>query len=186
MRGAFGQLTFLALLIAACGDDDASSTGGGAATTTAAATSPAATSAGATSDASSGGGGDDGAGGGSGGTGGGGTTFDEPTVFAHLVEPFETEAECEAAQDPEFFFNCWQILELCPDGSAGALLTDIVGSGTYARGDGVIETTWDGAAELPPEVTFTILSETDIEDDAYGYVWTRTEDDGLALGMCAE
>lgn len=172
----------LAFVGTACGDDETSSAsgGGGSTTTTTSTTGDGGSTADGTSSSTTSG---DGGAGGAGGEGGGTpATFPERRAYAHLVEPFETEEECIAAQDPEFFINCYQVVELCTDGSAYLMLTDIIDRGTYVRGDGAIETTWEGASGAPPSVTFTVTSETTLVDDAYDLEWTLDEEGIHALG----
>ena len=79
-----------------------------------------------------------------------------------------------AAQDPDFFINCYQVLELCPDGSASLMLTDVIDPGTYQRDAEAITTMWgDGGA--PSEIVFDVVSPTELVDDAYGLTWTLDE-----------
>jgi len=80
---------------------------------------------------------------------------------------YEDPADCP--DDP--LFNCTADLELCGDGRAVMLVTDIVNDGTYTEADGVIVTEWDGG-DIPARIAFSIESATLLTDDWNGWSWT--------------
>ncbi len=68
-------------------------------------------------------------------------------------------------------FNCTADLELCPDGRAFALVTDIVNAGNYTETAGTISVTW-GPGDLPAEIVFSQETDGSLVDDWNGWTWT--------------
>jgi hypothetical protein len=104
------------------------------------------------------------------------TTFGEPRTYRRLAGNFTTEAECVAYQQQQPIFNCWQTLDLCPDGDAFLIVTDIVNVGTYEVGDAVISTTFE-SGDVPELVDFAIDVDGNLVAEDLG---TRTWERDLA------
>jgi len=141
-------------------------------------------SGGAAGESSGGAGATSGVGGAAGGLGGAGGTsieidFSQHRLYQHLIEPFHTLEECLAAQNPDFFVNCYQEVDFCPDGSAIIIVTDIQEPGSYVVGDGVIETYWPDAVEAPAELGFKPVSPQHLVDDIKNWDWLLAEDERI-------
>jgi hypothetical protein len=110
--------------------------------------------------------------------------FSRHRLYQHLDEHFMTLEACLAAQDPDFFINCYQEVDFCPDGSAVLILTDIVWSGTYAVGDGYIDTSWPDTSEGPDALRFDIVSPRHLTDEVVQWDWLLAED--ASVSYCSE
>lgn len=107
------------------------------------------------------------------------TRFPEARTYESAV--FETQVECEQAQSQGI--NCYRVLDLCPDGSAFVMVTDIVNPGTYTRSGTTIEGSFP-VGDVPETMTFEHnLMRDSLVDDTWGYVWTRAET-APQLGSC--
>ena len=102
--------------------------------------------------------------------------FADVRVYAHAW--YATQQECDQAIRNGI--NCYQVLELCPDGMATLMLTDILNIGSYQRSGNAIETTWPTPGDTPDSVDFTHDAVNDtLTDQLWIYSWPR--DDGSNL-----
>lgn len=86
---------------------------------------------------------------------------------------FEDPADCP--DDP--LYNCTPVLELCADGKAVMLVTDIVNTGTYERAGDVITSKWD-VGDVPSDIVFAVSEGGQVlTDDWRSWEWTFAEDD---------
>ena len=107
------------------------------------------------------------------------TTFAEQRIFVHSL--FATEQECEDAQAAGM--NCYQIMDLCPDGSGTMMLTDIINPGTYVLDGDTLTSSWS-SGDAPPTMVFEGASGDELTDDIWGYAWELTDDPLFGLGSC--
>lgn len=102
--------------------------------------------------------------------------FSEPREYRHHL--FESAAECEAAQPPDFFFNCYQEVVFCPDRSATIMLTDIINAGTYRVRSRRVTLDLRQPAEVSGPLRFTVSPDgQSLTADWSGAVWTRADTD---------
>ena len=97
--------------------------------------------------------------------------FDEIRVYVHQL--FDSQEDCEEAQAAGV--NCIQTVEFCPDGTASMIGTDIINAGEYGVVGDTIETTW-GSGDVPGELSFTIVSDDELLDGAWGLDWIRSDE----------
>lgn len=105
--------------------------------------------------------------------------FGENRVYVHDI--YETDQECEEAMD--LGLNCYRTVEFCDDGEAAIVLTDIITDGTYTLAPNEVTASFDGG-EAPATMIFTLDGDDEATDDAYGYLWERTDDPLFELGAC--
>lgn len=100
----------------------------------------------------------------------------EPVDALPGVRRFEHSLYADPRDCPsDPLFNCFPQLELCPDGRAFLLWTDILNRGTYAETDGVVEATFE-AGDVPERINFTLRDGGQaLEDDWRSWAWYRTE-----------
>jgi hypothetical protein len=127
------------------------------------------------------GGAEGGAGSGAGGADAGGAAgatidFSKHRLYQHLDEHFTTLEECLAAQPPDFFYNCYQEVDFCPDGTAVIILTDVQEAGTYVPGDHYIDASWADALDAPDRIRFDVVSADHLIDDIVGWDWLLAGD----------
>jgi hypothetical protein len=113
-----------------------------------------------------------------GGDAGGATSIDfsQHRLYQHLDEKFQTYEECLEAQSPDFFINCYQTVDFCPDGSAVLILTDAEEPGSYVVNDDVIETSWPDALEAPESLRFDVVSPRHLVDETAQWDWLLAND----------
>jgi hypothetical protein len=96
--------------------------------------------------------------------------FEEYRAYEHAL--FETPEECEAAQPPDFFFNCTQTVGFFRDGSVVLVVTDIQNAGTYEITDDRVVLMFDPAhSEVGSRFRFEMIDDSTLIDDA-GNEWT--------------
>jgi hypothetical protein len=79
----------------------------------------------------------------------------------------------DCPDDP--LFNCTPTIELCPDGEAIMLVTDILNTGTHERRGATVVTEWE-VGDVPPSIELTISGdELELVDDWQGWTWTLAE-----------
>lgn len=84
---------------------------------------------------------------------------------------YEDPADCP--DDP--LFNCTPSLELCADGTATMLVTDIINGGIHEREGEIIATEW-GPGDVPPEIGFTASDDGALlTDDWQGWDWSLAD-----------
>ncbi len=82
--------------------------------------------------------------------------FSEERSYLNLIHPFETEQECLDAQNPNFFINCYKIVDFYPDGTATVMLTDILNNATYSIEDMFITVTLAPNSEVAEIIEFYV------------------------------
>ena len=93
----------------------------------------------------------------------------ELRFFQHSL--FTEPGDCP--DDPEF--NCYPSVELCSDGRAVMMVTDIVNGGTYTKNDGTVTTSWP-SADVPSQIVFqTTADGRGLTDDWQGWLWEGSE-----------
>lgn len=87
--------------------------------------------------------------------------------FRYFQHPlYDDPADCP--DDPKY--NCSADLELCDDGRAFALVTDIANAGDYTESDTTITASF-GSGDVPQVVVFSIQADGSLIDDWLGWTW---------------
>jgi hypothetical protein len=88
--------------------------------------------------------------------------------FEHAL--FENPEDCP----DDLTFNCYPGIELCDDGSAHLLVTDIMNGGTYVEDSTAIVATFDGG-DVPATMIFTPSTDgRTLTDDWQTWEWLAT------------
>lgn len=106
-----------------------------------------------------------------------------PEDRAYVIRLIEDDYECEHSWEL-YGANCHMTAVFCADGDAEVMLTDIVYPGIYGVDGAAIDGLFDAGGEIPDDLDFTATSETTIEDSAYAWTWTRSEDPIFTASTC--
>lgn len=93
--------------------------------------------------------------------------FAEARTYVRLTSEFPTPEACIEYQRQNPIFNCWHTLELCPDGYATFLVTDIVNVGDYEIIDNTVIAQFP-VGDVPPEIEFTIEADGSMVAESLG------------------
>jgi hypothetical protein len=107
--------------------------------------------------------------------------FDEARVY--ISEVFDSQEECDQALTQGL--NCLRVLEVCSDGEAVVMLTDIVTPGQCQLDSGVLSCQWHNG-DAPDTMQFNYdVSNDELTDQSFDYVWRRGADDS-GFDLCAQ
>lgn len=105
---------------------------------------------------------------------------------AYFIQLIPDPEECASSWEL-YGMNCYATAVFCADGDAEVVLTDIAWRGVYGLGEPEILGFYEGASgEIPDDLSFAIVSDTEIVDTAYGETWTLDTEDRFAPTVCRE
>jgi hypothetical protein len=84
------------------------------------------------------------------------TYVTQPSRYSRPPGNFPDVESCLATREPGSLFNCSLTVDLCPDGRAEVVFTDILNTARYGIYGDRVELRLVGAGDIPDEMTFTI------------------------------
>ena len=102
----------------------------------------------------------------------------------YTIQIIEDDDEC--ARSWELYdMNCFMTAIFCADGDSQIMVTDITWDGLYAvDGDAILGEYEEG--EIPADLGFSVVSDTEIVDTAWGMTWTWDPAGEFASYVCRE
>lgn len=109
----------------------------------------------------------------------------QPTRYSRPAGGFPDFESCEETREPGSLFNCAHTVDLCPDGRAQLVFTDIINPAAYELFDRRIDVWLVGAGDVPEEMTFAIQADGSLVSTEVGErPFTRESPPRYAIYAC--